>query len=193
MWATLRAPVNRRCGSQYEDGGCFRPTADINVFANSNDYERGMGKMAWRVGMSVVLLLAVGWVGMTYAAAERGTPLCLSKLRFASRESVIRQGAWSYMLNKEPSERAARGEEGQSYIPTTTLDVARVDRFLREHPNCCRIQPLEMSDSTVSRAISRAMFPNLTYVEVKARPQRPVLYFDVYKVDACWENLARRQ
>lgn len=158
----------------------------------SSDYERGMGKTAWRVGISIVVTFVVAWVGMTYAAAERGTPLCLSKLRFASRESVIRQGAWSYMLNKEPSERAAGGEEGQFYLPTTPIDLARVDEFLREHPNCCQIQPLRMSDPTVSRAMSRAMFPNLTYVEVKARPQHPIVYFDVYKVDACWENLASR-
>lgn len=96
------------------------------------------------------------------------------------------------MLNKEPSERAARGEEGQSYNPTTRIDLARVDAFLQEHPKCCQIQPLGMSDSTVSRAVSRAMFPNITYVEVKARPQHPILYFDVYKVDACWANLASR-
>ncbi len=96
------------------------------------------------------------------------------------------------MLNKEPSERAAGGEEGQFYLPTTPIDLARVDEFLREHPNCCQIQPLRMSDPTVSRAMSRAMFPNLTYVEVKARPQHPIVYFDVYKVDACWENLASR-
>ena len=95
------------------------------------------------------------------------------------------------MLNKEPSERAAKGEEGEGYIPTTPIDLARVDAFLREHPGCCEIQPLRMSDPTISRAMSRAMFPNLTYVEVKARPQHPIVYFDVYKVDACWNNLAR--
>ena len=151
-----------------------------------------MGKTSRFVGISIAVTFAVAWVGMTYVAAERGTPLCPSKLRSASRENVIRQGAWSYMLNKEPSERAARGEEGQSYNPTTPIDLARVDAFLREHPKCCQIQPLRMSDSTVSRAMSRAMFPNLTYVEVKARPQHPILYFDIYKVDACWENLASR-
>ena len=55
-----------------------------------------------RIGLSLAAKVAVAWVGMTYAAAERGTPFCPSKLRFASREDVVRQGAWSYMLNKEP-------------------------------------------------------------------------------------------
>lgn len=149
--------------------------------------------MAWsvkRIGISVVVTVALAWIGITYAAAERGTPLCPSKLRFAASENVIRQGAWSYMLNKEPSERAARGEERQSFNPTTPIDLARVDAFLSQHPNCCQIKPLGMSDRTFSRALDRAMFPNLTYVEVKARLQRPIVYFDVYKVDACWDNLA---
>jgi len=148
-----------------------------------------MGRSALRVCMSLVASIVVAWVGITYTAGERGTPLCPSKLRFASRENVIRQGAWSYMLNKEPSERAARGEEGQSYDPTTPIDLVQVNVFLREHPNCCQIRPLGMSDPTLSRALSRATLPSRTYVEVTARPQHPIAYFDVYKVDACWKNL----
>ena len=151
-----------------------------------------MGKRAWQAGIATVALVMTAWVAVTYVSAERGTPFCASKLRFASRQDVIRQGAWSYMLNKEPSERASRGEEGQFYDPTTPIDLARVDAFLREHPNCCQIHPLRMSDEILNRTLSRAMFPNRTYVEVKARPQHPIVYFDVYKVDACWENLAAR-
>lgn len=157
-----------------------------------NEYERGMAWSLERKGISVVVTIALAWTGMTYAAAERGTPLCPSKLRFAANRDVIRQGAWSYMLNKEPSERAARGEEGQSFDPTTPIDLPRVDAFLSKHPNCCQIRPLGISDGTFSRAVDRAIFPNLTYVEVKARLQHPIVYFDVYKVDACWDNLAPR-
>ena len=149
-----------------------------------------MVRKALQVSSATVALVTSAWVGVTYAAAERGTPFCPSKLRFASWQDVVRQGAWSYMLNKGPSERAARGKEGQFYDPTTPIDLTRVDAFLREHPNCCQIQPLQMSDGIVNRTLSRALFPNRTYVEVKARPQRPIVYFDVYKVDACWENLA---
>ena len=61
-----------------------------------------MGETAWRLGISLVVAVAVAWSGMTYTVAERGTPFCPSKLGFASREDVVRQGAWSYMLNKEP-------------------------------------------------------------------------------------------
>lgn len=170
----------------------FRPIAGIKDFVIRNDYERGMAWSVARIGISVVVTIALAWTGVTYAAAERGTPLCPSKLRFAANENVIRQGAWSYMLNKEPSERAARGEEGQSFNPTTPIDLPRVDAFLNKHPNCCQNKPLGMSDGTLSRALDRAMFPNLTYVEVRARPQHPIVYFDVYKVDACWHNLTAR-
>ena len=135
------------------------------------------------------LAVPVCWTAVAYVAAEHGTPFCPSELRFATREAVVRQGAWSYLLNKEPSERAARGEEGQGFIPTTPMDDARVDAFLRDLPACCRIQPIAMSESLLDRIVVRATRPSVTYVEVRARPQRPIYYGDVYRVDACWENL----
>lgn len=151
-----------------------------------------MSKTTRYRGIAIAAFVAAAWVGASYGAAERGTPICISKMRVASRESVIHQGAWSYMLNKEPSERATRGEEGQYYNPTSPIDRSRVDAFLRERPGCCIVHPLNESESLLTRLSSRAMFPNIVFVEVKARPQLPIYYGDHYKVDACWENLVSR-
>ena len=156
--------------------------------------DRHGGEMTPVLRLTALAALAVPlcWTAVAYAAAEQGTPFCPSKLRFAARGAVVRQAAWSYLLNKEPSERAARGEEGQSYLPTTPMNDARVEAFLRDHPDCCQIQPIAMSGSWLDRILIRAIRPSITYVEVKARPQRPIYYGDVYEVDACWENLRTR-
>ncbi len=138
----------------------------------------------------MLIVVSVLLWAVSFHASARGTPMCISKFQLTTREAIIRQGAWSYLLKKGPSERAARGEIAQGYIPTTRIDGTRVDAFLKQHPNCCQIHPLAVQEGLVGQILVRAQRPSVTMVEVKARPQRPVDYMDHFEVDACWDNLA---
>ena len=151
-----------------------------------------MTKKSGCVGRLLLVALSVAWASFCDAIAARGTPLCFRKMRFASQQDVIRQGTWTFM-ERVRAERAAQRNDSISWDSGTPIDIAEVDTFLRQHPDCCKIRRLRTPHwFPLSRTLDQSLNPHLTFVEVDARPRSRIEYFDSYKVNACWDNVTGR-